>query len=258
MKRFALAVLSVVLLSNNNITYLQAKDSDFFDASTMKIKASPNEQIDIKDSDVVTNDPDEFEDISDFAAAPFKLETSTGQIPVTARLRIIVEDSLSAKSAELGDDFNARVLEDLYLEKDDFKKLIVPKNSWIRGKVSFVKKPRFLSRSGKLEINLDTLITPQADYVPLDAKLTFVEGVVNQEGLLDPQTGFSDKAIEPTEALLSSDTGKAVSIVTLGLPVAGSLIGGSVIALFSKGDSATVELGQELQIVITKNIDLAL
>ena len=121
-----------------------------------------------------------------------------------------------------------------------------------------MKKPRFLSRSGKLEINLDTLITPQADYVPLDAKLTFVEGVVNQEGLLDPQTGFSDKAIEPTEALLSSDTGKAVSIVTLGLPVAGSLIGGSVIALFSKGDSATVEKGQELQIVITKNIDLAL
>ena len=109
-----------------------------------------------------------------------------------------------------------------------------------------------------MEINLDTLITPQGDYVPLDAKLSFVEGVVNEQGLLDPQTGFSDKAVEPTEALLSTNTGKAVSIATLGLPVAGSLIGGSVIALFSKGDSATVEKGQELQIIITKDVDLTM
>ncbi len=256
MKKFLIYSLSFALLSSSSIS-ISAKD-EFFDASTMMMKASEKDEFNVDKEEHLTNTPVDFRDISDFAAAPFKLDTSTAQIPVTARLRIKVEDSISAKSADLGDDFKARVMEDFYLEEENFKKLIVPKNSWIRGKVSYIKRPRFLSRSGKLEINLDMLMTPQGDYVPLDAKLSFVEGVVNEQGLLDPQTGFSDKAVEPTEALLSTNTGKAVSIATLGLPVAGSLIGGSVVALFSKGDSATVEKGQELQIIITKNIDLAM
>jgi hypothetical protein len=47
-------------------------------------------------------------------------------------------------------------------------------------------------------------------------------------------------------------------VATLGLPVAGSLLGGSVIALFSRGDSAAIDKGQELQIMITRNVDIAL
>lgn len=203
-----------------------------------------------------TNEPIKPENVDDFAAAPFKLKSSTALIPVETRLRVKVETALSAQESDVGDDFKARVLNDFYLT-GDFRKLIVPKDSWIRGKVSYIKKPRLLSRSGKLGIRLDTLVTPLGDYVPLDANLTFQKGVVNQIGLLDPQTGFSDKAMQPTQSLLSSDTGKAVSIATLGVPVVGTMIGGSAIALFSRGDAAAVTEGQELQIVLTQNTNLA-
>jgi hypothetical protein len=64
--------------------------------------------------------------------------------------------------------------------------------------------------------------------------------------------------MDPTHALLSTKTGQVVSVATLGLPVAGSLLGGSVIALFSRGDSAAIDKGQELQIMITRNVDIAL
>jgi hypothetical protein len=203
-----------------------------------------------------TNEPIKPDTVEDFAAAPFKLQSSTALIPVETRLRIKVETPLSAQNSEVGEDFKARVLNDFYLT-GDFRKLIVPKDSWIRGKVSYIKKPRLLSRSGKLGIRLDTLVTPLGDYVPLDANLSFQQGVVNQIGLLDPQTGFSDKAMEPTNSLLSSNTGKAVSIATLGVPVVGTMIGGSAIALFSRGDAAAVTEGQELQIVLTQNTNLA-
>lgn len=156
----------------------------------------------------------------------------------------------------MGEDFRARVIDDFYLT-GDFRKLIVPKDSWIRGRVSYVKKPRLLSRTGKLGIRLDTLVTPLGDYVPLDADLTFQKGVVNQIGLLDPQTGFTDKALKPTNNLLSSSTGKAVSVATLGLPVVGTMVGGTAIALFSRGDAAAVTEGQELQIVLTQSTNLA-
>jgi hypothetical protein len=203
-----------------------------------------------------TNEPIAPSSVEDFAAAPFKLSSATALLPVETRLRIKVETPLSAQESEVGDDFSARVLKDFYLS-GDFRKLIVPKDSWIRGKVSYVKKPRLLSRSGKLGIRLDTLVTPLGDYVALDANLTFQKGLVNQIGLLDPQTGFGDKALEPATNLLASDTGKAVSIATLGVPVVGAMIGGSAIALFSRGDEAAVLEGQELQIVLTQNLNLA-
>lgn len=204
-----------------------------------------------------TNEPVQPKGVTDFAASPFKLNTSIGQVPVRTRLRMVVESPLSAEESEVGETFKAKVRDDFYLE-GDFRKLIIPKDSWVRGRVSYVKKPRLLSRSGKLGIKLDSLVTPQGDYVPLDADLTFMAGVVNENGLLDPQTGYGDKALEPTQALLDSTTGKVVSVATVGVPVVGSLVAGSMIALFSHGDAASVYPGQELQIIITRNTDLAM
>jgi hypothetical protein len=206
-----------------------------------------------------TNHPGEFQEMESFAAAPFKLNAATGQVPVQTRLRLIVTKPLSAKTSNHGDDFEARVVEDFYVQgNNNLRRLIVPKNSWIKGKVTELKRPRLFSRSGKLGVKLDTLLTAQGEYVPLDAELSFQEGVVNEQGLLDPQTNYGDKAIRPTKKLLKTDTGKIISVATLGVPVAGTLLGGSVIALFSHGDPAVINKGQELQIMVTKNMDVAL
>ncbi len=226
--------------------------------STLGVSADIREPIQVNlDKDQITNEPVQPKGVETFAASPFKLNSSTGQVPVQTRLRIRVETPLAADRSKIGDDFKARVLNDFYLS-GDFRKLVIPKDSWIRGKVSSLKKPRMLSRSGKLGIKLDTLVTAQGDYVPLDADLMFQSGIVNEQGLLDPQTDFSDKAIAPTESLLSSDTGKVISVATLGLPVVGTLLGGSVKALFSHGDDASVYEGQELQIMLTTNTDLSI
>jgi hypothetical protein len=238
---------------SSSLKETSTEGSSEFQAQELKVRA-PFE-YDLSKSQT-TNEPIQPEGVVDFAAAPFKLKSSTALIPVETRLRIEVETPLSAQESEVGEDFQARVINDFYLT-GDFRKLIVPKDSWIRGKVSYIKKPRLLSRSGKLGIRLDTLITPLGDYVPLDANLSFQKGIVNQIGLLDPQTGFSDKAMQPTNSLLSSGTGRAVSIATLGVPVVGTMIGGSAIALFSRGDGAAVTAGQELQIVLTQNTNLA-
>ena len=245
-------VLLLVISLLNPLAMLSASEG-LADVKT-EIREPSKQEINSSKS---TNEPVKPDGVEDFAASPFKLNSSTAQIPVETRLRIRVETPLSADVSDVGDDFQARVINDFYIS-GDFRKLIVPKDSWIRGKVNFIKKPRLLSRSGKLGIKLDTLLSPQGDYVPLDADLVFQTGIVNEDGLLDPQTGFSDKAMKPTQSLLGSDTGKVVSVATLGLPVVGTLLGGSVMALFSHGDDASVYKGQELQIVLTTNTDLSL
>lgn len=249
--RFFANLLLVLILSL--VTPITWANDGLVDVPT-EIREPSKQEINSSKS---TNQPIKPDGVEDFAASPFKLNSSTAQIPVETRLRIRVETALSADKSSVGDDFQARVLNDFYIS-GDFRKLIVPKDSWIRGKVNFIKKPKLLSRSGKLGIKLDTLLSPQGDYVPLDANLVFQTGVVNDQGLLDPQTDFSDKAIEPTQALLSTGTGKVVSVATLGIPVVGTLLGGSVMALFSHGDDASVYEGQELQIVLTTNTDLSL
>lgn len=248
MRKYKIVFLLSVLLQSN---ILRAETCKIEDVSEIR-----QPQIENTQNSTSTNTPISPSEVEDFAASPFKLKNSKAQVPVDTRLRIGVVTEASANKSSIGDRFEARVLEDFYLS-GDFRKLIVPKHSWIKGKVSAVKKPGLLSRSGKLGIKLDSLITPQGDYVPLDADLVFVEGAVNQEGLLDPQTGFSDKAMNPTQNLLKTNAGKAVSVATLGVPVIGTLIGGSAIALFSHGDSAIVNKGDELQIVLTQSTTLS-
>ena len=250
--------LSILLSTVHVYAAAPHSDANASYPSTLGVNTEIREPAPVNiEKEQVTNDPVQPKGVETFAASPFKLNSSTGQVPVQTRLRVRVETPLGADKSKIGDDFRGRVLNDFYLT-GSYRKLVIPKDSWIRGKVSSLKKPRMLSRSGKLGIKLDTLVTAQGDYVPLDADLVFQSGIVNEQGLLDPQTDFSDKAIGPTNSLLSSDTGKVISVATLGLPIVGTLLGGSVRALFLHGDDASVYEGQELQIMLTTNTDLSI
>ena len=134
--------------------------------------------------------------------------------------------------------------------------LVIPKGSWVRGRVSFIKKPTIFSKAGKIGLYLDQLTTPFGEVTPLDAQLDVQQGIVNEQGLLDPMTNYGTKALEPTQKLLETTQGKTISVIGLGTPVIGALVTGSLIALFSQGDNIMLNQGQELQIVLKKDIQL--
>lgn len=184
-----------------------------------------------------------------------RISANATSIPLDTRLRVAVDNSLDAKLSKLGDYFKGHILEDFYIPTEP-PQLIVPKGSWVRGHVSFIKKPNVISMAGKIGLHLDQLVTPTGEVIPLDAELDIQQGIVNAQGLLDPMTNFGTKAMQPTNKLLDNPTGKAVSVVTLGTPVLGTLVAGSLTALFSYGDNITLSRGQELQIVLKKDIQL--
>ena len=190
-------------------------------------------------------------------SAAHKLSAASATIPVNTRLRLAVDSFVNAKTSKVGDYFKAKVLEDFYIPTNP-PQLIIPRGSWVRGRISFLKRPNIFSRAGKIGLHLYQLVTPQGESTILDAELNVQQGLVNSEGFLDPMTGFASKAIEPTQMLLESEYGKAISVVTLGTPVVGTLISGSLIALFSQGDNITLNQGQELQIVLQKDIQLSI
>lgn len=183
-------------------------------------------------------------------SSPFKLESSSTALLTGTTLTLVVEEGVLATTSEVGDSFVARVLDSAYTDGQNEapKNLLIPKGSWITGRVVAVQNPARLSKAGKLSLELDSLTTLTGEFFPLNATLSFETGKVNQEGMLDPQTGFKVKALEPTRRLLGSNTGQIVSIATLGLPVVATLIGGSAKAIVSKGDNIGLMPGESFQI----------
>ncbi|GEM_PF-2014246 len=184
-----------------------------------------------------------------------RISATATTIPVNTRLRLIVDNFIDAKESMLGDYFKAHILEDFYIPTDP-PQLIISKGSWVRGTISFLKKPGIFSMAGKIGLHLDQLTSPLGEVTPLDAELDLQQGIVNKQGLLDPMTNFGTKALEPTQMLLESQAGKVITVATLGSPVIGTLIGGSLIALFSRGDNVALYKGQELQVVLKTDIQL--
>ena len=188
-------------------------------------------------------------------SAPHRISATATTIPMDTRLRLLVDNLIDAKTSMVGDYFKGHILEDFYIPTEP-PQLVIPKGSWVRGRVSFIKKPTIFSKAGKIGLYLDQLTTPFGEVTPLDAQLDVQQGIVNEQGLLDPMTNYGTKALEPTQKLLETTQGKAISVIGLGTPVIGALVTGSLIALFSQGDNIMLNQGQELQIVLKKDIQL--
>jgi|LakMenEpi03Aug12_release.lakeMendotaPanAssembly.Ray.scaffolds.fasta_scaffold31041_8 hypothetical protein len=166
-------------------------------------------------------------------------------------LELIVEKGVEASSSRNGDTFVSRVSKTVYDESG--KSLLIPKGSWVTGRVVNVQSPGRLSKAGKLSLDLESLTTLTGESIPLNATLFFERGRINEEGILDPQTSFRTKALEPTKKLLGSNGGQIAAIATLGIPVAATLIGGSAFAAVSKGDNIGLLPTQSFKIQLKDN-----
>lgn len=183
----------------------------------------------------------------------FSLESKSTSLLKGTKLKLVVEEGVEAIKSQPGDIFVSRVVDSTFQSENN--SLLIPKGSWVTGIVMDVKQPGRFSKSGRLSLQLDYLTTLSGDLYPLNAIISFEQGKVNNDGQLDPQTGFKDKALQPTKKLLSSDTGQMVSIATLGLPLVVTLLGGSAKAMISKGDSIGLVNGETFQIEL-KDSDL--
>ncbi len=258
-RRVCFVLLIMILLATSNELLFTA----FAQESKLTLRAPLDSKKENLENSLPT--PVEIKKLPNFpeltgessANSAHKLIAKSTSIPIDTRLRLIVDNYIDATQAMVGDYFKAHILEDFYIPVEP-PQLIVPRGSWIRGRISFVKKPSIFSMAGKIGLHLNQLVTPFGDVTLLDAELDVQQGIVNEQGLLDPMTNFGTKAIEPTQNLLDTSQGKLVSIATLGTPVVGALVAGSLIALFSQGDNITLTKGQELQVILKKDIQLNL
>lgn len=225
----------------------------------------------IKPADTMT--PKNIPDFADRTKAPApdadNSDTSTGTalkadlasttIPVETRLKLVLETAVDAKASQPGDLFEAHVKDDLYIGMT----LLLPRGSFVRGRVAQVVKPRMLSRAAKIGLRLEQIVTPSGEVIPLDASLEFKKGVSNKKGQLDPGTNFGTRVegnVKSVAGINKDGSTKgalvAANIATLGAPVIATAIGSSAIALFSQGDNVSLGPGQEIEVLLTNDLGL--
>ena len=220
-------------------------------------------KVPVVETDIEENIPSDI-DLSKIPNFPFPSRVkNTGSLrgikqDVTAlkldeRLRIEIDSFVNLKTSMTGDYFNAHVIEDLYIPGEP-KELLVPKGSWLRGRISYVKKPNILVKIGKIKLHLDFLTTPLGEVTPLSLELDVQQGISNNEGILNPA------AINQTKDMneLALDFAKVNNLIqasSLG-DLLGQLFDGSLITLFSESDPNNISRGQELQIVLKKDVQL--
>ncbi len=168
-------------------------------------------------------------------------------ISLNTSLKLSVDNFIDAKTAKIGDYFKAHVLEDFYIQTNP-PQLILPKGSWVRGRISFLKRPNFFIKTGKIGLHLDELVTPLGEALVLDTELDVQKGIVTENGLLKPQTTKpSDPQLLPVSTL-------TIPVSSLGVLLIDKLLSGKQFALFSQADTTTLSKGQELQIVLQRNV----
>lgn len=178
-------------------------------------------------------------------------------LPVQTRLKLVVEYPVSATASVPGDVFEGHVKDDLFFGRT----LILPRGSLVRGRITEVTKPRWISRSGKIGLKLDQIVTPTGEVIALDASLEFQKGMTNKAGQLDPGTNFGtrvESSVRTVSGMNEKGAAKgalvAANIATLGAPIVATAIGSSAVALFRSGDNISLSPGQEIEILLTNEL----
>jgi hypothetical protein len=188
-------------------------------------------------------------------------DLQSATLPVETRLKLVVECAVDAKNSQPGEIFEAHVKDDLFLGRS----LILPRGSLVRGRISAITKPRWISRAAKIGLRLEQIVTPTGDVIPLDAALEFQKGITNKSGQLDPGTNFGTRVEKSVRAVSGAgETGAAkgaliaANVATLGAPVIATALGSSAIALFKAGDNISLQPGQELEVLLTNDLGVQL
>lgn len=179
------------------------------------------------------------------------------------RLKISLDSTLSTKSSKVGDYFKAHVIEDFYFPTK-VPKLIVPRGSYLRGRVNLVRKPNILKKTGEISIFLDELVTPLGEIIPLAAMLDIQQGILSESGLFEQVSiGEESKANKLINQLMRQKntqveiTKPVLVLKMLDVSIVGSLIEGNVVALTSSPlETNILSRGQELQLVLKREIQI--
>ena len=170
-------------------------------------------------------------------------------IPVTLTSRI------STKNARDGDGIYGKTVFPITVNN----KIVIPEGSFVRGKVTEIRRPGRVKGKGELTLNFQTLVLPGGITVPIYTSLGGVGGAGERKGEATVQ-GDSSKGEDAKTVGTTAAQGALIGVIAdrgKGAVVGGGVgaAAGTAAVLLTRGKDLVLEPGTTIEIVLDRPVE---
>ncbi len=180
---------------------------------------------------------------------------ATYTLPENQVFTLRMNDSLTSKTARIGDRFQTTVMIPAYASGVE----VVPAGSVVEGRVTAVSPARSRGRAGSIGVAFDNLILPDGTRRKIEGSLTDVR---SEDGEVDSESSVSGRSSETRQVVFVGGGGVAGAVLGgvigggkgAGIGAAVGAGAGVAGALLSKGKEAEVRRGTEVSMMTTRPV----
>jgi len=170
-------------------------------------------------------------------------------IPVTLTSRI------STKNARDGDGIYGKTVFPITVNN----RIVIPEGSFVRGKVTEIRRPGRVKGKGELTLNFQTLVLPSGITVPIYTSLGGVGGAGERKGEATVQ-GDSSKGEDAKTVGTTAAQGALIGVIAdrgRGAAVGGGVgaAAGTAAVLLTRGKDLVLEPGTTIEIVLDRPVE---
>jgi len=170
-------------------------------------------------------------------------------IPVTLTSRI------STKNARDGDGIYGKTVFPITVNN----KIVIPEGSFVRGKVTEIRRPGRVKGKGELTLNFQTLVLPSGITVPIYTSLGGAGGAGERKGEATVQ-GDSSKGEDAKTVGTTAAQGALIGVIAdrgKGAVVGGGVgaAAGTAAVLLTRGKDLVLEPGTTIEIVLDRPLE---
>ena len=170
-------------------------------------------------------------------------------IPVTLTSRI------STKNARDGDGIYGKTVFPITVNN----KIVIPEGSFVRGKVTEIRRPGRVKGKGELTLNFQTLVLPSGITVPIYTSLGGAGGAGERKGEATVQ-GDSSKGEDAKTVGTTAAQGALIGVIAdrgRGAAVGGGVgaAAGTAAVLLTRGKDLVLEPGTTIEIVLDRPVE---
>jgi len=177
-------------------------------------------------------------------------------VPAGTVIPITLTSRVSTKNSKDGDGVYAKTTFPITVNN----RIVIPEGSFVRGKISEVRKPGRVKGKGELTLNFQTLVLPSGLTIPIYTSLGGAGGAGERKGEATVQ-GDSSKGDDAKTVGTDAAAGGLIGVLATrgakGAAVggAGGAAVGTAAVLLSRGKDLVLDPGTTIEIVLDRPIE---
>jgi len=176
-------------------------------------------------------------------------------VPAGTVMPVTLTSRISTKNARDGDGIYGKTVFPITVNN----KIVIPEGSFVRGKVTEIRRPGRMKGKGELTLNFQTLVLPGGITVPIYTSLGGVGGAGERKGEATVQ-GDSSKGEDAKTVGTTAAQGALIGVIAdrgRGAAVGGGVgaAAGTAAVLLTRGKDLVLEPGTTIEIVLDRPVE---